>query len=55
MRRHRGQFQFAVGSSGTINAIERALIGSRISTDGITPKALENSVNESEKLATTNQ
>ena len=41
MRRYRGQFDFAVGSSGTINAIERTLIQSKISPDGITPEALE--------------
>ena len=40
MRRYRGHFQFAVGSSGTINAIERALIGSGKSPEGITPEAL---------------
>jgi exopolyphosphatase/guanosine-5'-triphosphate,3'-diphosphate pyrophosphatase len=41
MRRYRGQFQFAVGSSGTINAIERCLIQSGMSPDGITPEALK--------------
>jgi exopolyphosphatase/guanosine-5'-triphosphate,3'-diphosphate pyrophosphatase len=40
MRRYRGRFQFAVGSSGTINAIEKTLIGSGLSPEGITPDAL---------------